>query len=362
MTRNRAYWWIAFFCGAQLAAPVGLGQGQLRKARVGDRMEAFSLSDLDGTTFSPQQSKGRVLVIAFLAAHHTRSERAIAELKQIVFGLRHGGHPMDLVAIVSSGEDLKYFRGLKSEAGPHVPVLVDQDDQLWGKLGITATPTVLAVDKEGMITWIRAGHGYDFGEEARSELAQALGLEPRKNAEPHGQVEVLANDASEDRARRHLRMGHLLDDEGRTEAAIAELRKAEALAPKSVEVQLELGRLLCRAGRSGEAVSLAAKIATTAPAQDAEVKMLSGWAHRQLGDRDLAEKLLSESVRLNPQSVRALYELGKVYHERGDKEKAMEIYEHALAAHFQEAPFSSGITSSGPARHKSHKGGESRPR
>ena len=358
MSRPGGCWCLGLVVVTHLAAPATSVQGQLRKAEVGEKMKPFTLADIDGEGFSFQPERGRAVAVAFLAAHQTRSERALVELRQIAASQQRAGQALDLVVIVSGSENAEYFRELRKSLGFQVPMLVDRGDQLWGNLGITATPTVVVTDKEGVISWIRAGHAYDFAEEARSEVAQALGLEQKKKTQPPGRVEALTNDTPEDRARRHLRMGQLLGDEGRIDAAIAELKKAEALTPKSVEVQLETGRLLCRAGRSEEALSLVGKISPTTPGEEAEAKMLSGWAHRQLGHRDLAEKLLEESLRANPQSVRALYELGNVYRDRGEKEKAAEAYARALAIHFQEVPSATTVKDGGPAQHNARKEGD----
>ena len=360
MRINRRCWWVAFISAALLAVAVASGQGQLRRAKAGDKLSPFTLTDIEGNSFSYQQDTQRALAVVFLAAHQTRSERAVTDLNRIAADLQSSGHPLDLVSVVSDSEDLAYFRQLRKDLELAARILLDREDRLWGRLGLTATPTVIVADRQGVIRWIRAGHGYDFAEQAKSEILQALGLKPVKETE-HARVETLSNDTPEDRARRHMKMGQALDGEGRLEAAITELRKAQELAPKSVEIQLELGRLLCRGGQSEEAAAVAGKITATAPAEQAEVKMLLGWARRQLGDLDQAERTLKESVRLNPRSVRALYELGKLYRERGDNERAAEAYDRALAAHFQEPPFSPGGNGSGGAARDMRKGGDTRP-
>ena len=131
MLRNRTSWCIALICATQLAAPMGLGQGQLRKAKVGDRMEAFSLTDTEGKSFSyPQGNGGRVLVMVFLSAHQTRSDRAVADLNQISMDLRQRGHSADLVAVISDSEDSAYFQALSKDLGLQMPVLVDREDRV----------------------------------------------------------------------------------------------------------------------------------------------------------------------------------------------------------------------------------------
>ncbi len=64
--------------------------------------------------------------------------------------------------------------------------------------------------------------------------------------------------------------------------------------------------------------------------------MVSGWAKRQMGELDAAEKLLLEATKIDPKSSRALFELGKVYQSRQEIDKAMKSYHKALTVIFNE--------------------------
>ena len=130
-------------------------------------------------------------------------------------------------------------------------------------------------------------------------------------------------------------MARLLSEKGRDDSAISELQKALKLVPESVEVQLELGRLYCRTGQNQEALTLVEKIKTAKNPELAQVKMLTGWAQRQLGNVFVAESLLEESLKLNPNSSRALFELGKICQGRDEFEKAMHYYNRALSVVFK---------------------------
>jgi Flp pilus assembly protein TadD len=64
--------------------------------------------------------------------------------------------------------------------------------------------------------------------------------------------------------------------------------------------------------------------------------LIEGWAKRQMGDLDTAEKLLLEATTLDPRYTRAFFELGKVYQARQQTDKAMKAYCKALAIVFNE--------------------------
>jgi Flp pilus assembly protein TadD len=131
-------------------------------------------------------------------------------------------------------------------------------------------------------------------------------------------------------------MARMLEQKGRLESALAELRKAQELDPNAVEVAIDTGELLCRSEQSEAALEAVAKIKTTNKVEKASQLVVSGWAKRQMGDLDTAEKLLLEATRLNPQSSRGFFELGKTYHTKGEFERAMQAYYKALALVFSE--------------------------
>ena len=269
----------------------------------------------------------------FLSAPQRQSERLAAELGAILPPMLREGRPIDLVAAVSTEEARRLLEGRQKDWGLEFPVRIDPQYGLWGTLGIVATPTVILADREGSVSWIYAGYGHDFGEAFRSELSQALGLVPPK---PFQSARDLIEPAVEDRARRHVKVANLLAQEGHRESAVAEIRKAAALAPAAVEFQIDLGDILCQVGEAQEAVSVLSRIEVVKAGEKARVRMLTGWAYRQLGNLEAAEKLLRESLEADGSSVRALYELGKIHEARGEKERAMELYRRALATQFRE--------------------------
>ena len=192
-------------------------------------------------------------------------------------------------------------------------------------------PTILIVGKDDTVKWIKAGYSYDFAPAVRSHLKGALGLNQRGVLEESTQVKTLTNTTVDARARRHLRMARMLEQKGRLESAIQEVCKAQQLDPNSIDVVLELGELYCKTGRSNEALKVVGTIKAQSRTEKAKVNLILGWANQQMGKLDAAEKLLLEAIRLNPESPRAFFELGKVYQAKGQTDKAMQAYYTALA-------------------------------
>ncbi len=221
--------WTATYLGVALAFGLCVvlmtssAWGQLRKVGEGDGLPSFTLPTLDGQEYTHEHRQGRVSVVVFLAAYQKRSERAAGDLLEIVTELRQDAQPVDLVVVISGGEGLEYFRQQRQQHGITAPMLIDADDTLWGRLGIVVTPTTIISGRQGIVRWIRAGHGYDFANDARSRLKRALGTATDPGDDLVA-VRALENNSLEDRAKRHVRMGQILARQGRVEAGLVRLR------------------------------------------------------------------------------------------------------------------------------------------
>ena len=207
---------------------------------------------------------------------------------------------------------------------------MDSEYKLWGKLGIIATPTVVISDTNDKVICVKAGYGYDFVPMVRAYVNQALGLAQKTTPEDASRVKTVSNSTIAARIKRHLQMAKMLEQKDRLEPAIAEIQKARELDPNSPEAALELGELFCRAGRSKSALDITESLRVTSRLDKARLLLISGWAKRQMGELDTAEKNLLEATTLDPKSARALFELGKIYQAKQQNDKAMETYNKAL--------------------------------
>ncbi|MHC4685522.1 MAG: tetratricopeptide repeat protein, partial [Planctomycetota bacterium] len=321
---------------AVLVLFIGSAKAQLRRIKVSDKMPEFELLALSDSnqpepnrpepnqpTFTYRYGRKQVLVVAFLMATQKQSRRAVADIKKVVKELEGKGQTFDFVAVLPEQVDNDFLQLCKDNSKPIFDIVCDAEYQLWGRLGIIATPTLLIIGKDDRVLWIKAGYGYDFAPALRIHLGLALGILKEGAAEELVHVETLANTTLRARVRRHLMMAKMLEDKGRLKYAIAEVRKARELDPNSVDVALGLGELLCKANENQAALDVAEKIKTANKAEKARVLLISGWARRQMNELNAAEKLLLEATKSDPKSSRGFFELGKIYQTRGEVEKAM---------------------------------------
>jgi len=324
------------------AVPV---QAQLRNIKVKDKMPEFSLpglaaasspNDPNKVVFTYKHNRERVLGLVFLSANQKQSQRAVADIEVIVKELDKKNVLFDFIGVMSGQSEKKSAELPEEKAAGIFPILLDEEYKLWGKLGIIATPTVIIVGKDDMILWVKGGYGYDFTPSLLRHFNHALGIGEEKVDEKLIEVRTLTGDSTQAKVKRHLTIAGRLEEKGRLESAIAEVHKARELDPNSIDAALTIGELFCRTGQSKKALDVIEKTQTTKRIDTARLLLISGWAKRQLGYLESAEKLLLETVTINPKSSRGFYELGKVYHAGGQTEKAMQAFYKALAIVFAE--------------------------
>ena len=309
-------------------------KGSTRRIGLGNKMPEFSASDTSGKVFDYKHGVGKVLMVVFLSANQKNSAQAAADIKGIVRKLAGQAKRLNVVVAIDDPNSQTFFRSDPNESAVGVHVVADIEYKLWGKFGIIATPTVIISDTNDIVLWVEAGHSYDFAPVIRARLNQALGIAQEIDPNDASRVKTVTNATVAARIKRHLQMAKILQAKGRIESAINEIRKAKELDPNSVEVALELGELFCRVGKNKAAFKIVERMKATKRLDRARLLRISGWAKRQMGELETAEKYLLEATKLDAKSPRGFFELGQVYQAKGDKDKAIAAYYRALTLVF----------------------------
>jgi len=311
------------------------GQEGRGRTRLGATMPAFSLPAVDGKSFVYGADYDGVLGVVLLKAGQDHFTRIADDLETVVKELKAAGKKFDCVGVMSGPGAKESLQTLDPDGHASFPVLLDPNFALWGKLGVIAAPTAVVVGADHKVRWTKAGYGYDFIPSFRAQLAQALGIQAGSTG-GSVPVETLGNASSRARFQRHAQMARSLAARGRFEMAIAEFKKAQTLDPNAVDIVFELGELLCRAGENEAALNVTGQAQARTDREKGRALLISGWARRQMGELDKAQSLLTESLKLDPKSPRALYELGQVFQAKGDVDEAVAHYRRALALVFQD--------------------------
>jgi len=333
--RGRVLRWLTALVGVICLVSPGWGQEGLRRLHVGDTMPEFSLTDARGTAFRYEHKQARVLGVLILQAGQTHLGRLVTDMEVLLQKLRLEAPGFDCVGVMSGPGTSEYLRSRDPDTGKALPIVADPNFAFWGKLGVIAAPTAVVVGTDHKVRWIKAGFGYDFVAGFHAQLNEALGLGDGAGAATR--VQTLENTSVRSRRDRHIQLARALAKKARWESAAGELEKARELDPNAIDVALELGEILCRAGKNEAALKAVAQVKAESAEDRAHVMLVSGWARRQMGDIGAAETLLTKALELAPESPRILYELGKVHQAKGDAEKALAYYRRALGEVFGDA-------------------------
>ncbi|MCU0914045.1 MAG: tetratricopeptide repeat protein [Planctomycetes bacterium] len=324
----------ALFVAAALASSLSGADG-LRRLHVGDLMPEFTLSDPNGSVFRYPQESARVLGVVVLQAKQNHLDRLVADLEVLAPTLKVQTPALDCLGVMSGPGAREFLGGRDPGAREAFPILPDSEFSFWGKLGVIAAPTAVVVGTDHRIQWVKAGYGYDFLAGFHAQLEKVLGGEKDPGAAVR--VETLGNDSDRARRDRHIQLARTLAKKGRWESAAQELEKLRQADPNAVDIALELGEVLCRAGRNEAALETVSRVQAASNQDRARALWICAWARRQMADLAAAESLLTQALELDRQSPRILYELGKVHQTRGATDRALVCYRQALAQVFGDA-------------------------
>ena len=316
-----------------LLITAGVLSGQSRKLDLGDKMLEFTATDVSEAQVSYEYGKGLVNIVAFLSSDQKQSIQAAGDLKKIFSKLESHKKQVHLYVITDSLKTYSHFHSAEDSSPFVFSCLIDKEHEFWGKFGVIATPTIFISDKSDKIVWMKAGYGYDFAPSVEAHIKVVLGI-TEEQQEDLTTVQTVTNTTDQAKVKRHLRMAKTLEGKKRFDSAIREVLNALQLDPNSVEATLALGELYCRTGNSKKALELVRKVKVERPQEKAKLNLVLGWANSQMDKLDEAEKHLLEASKLNPNSPRVFFELGKVYQAKGDKDKAIEAYHKALSKIF----------------------------
>jgi hypothetical protein len=236
-----------------LAAAGPAGAPAFANVAVGDRIEPVELRTLDGRSEPLVSAKARVNVFVFFRPRHDHSIETLKALAGCEVEL--DGKAVRWVAVVSSAADPGDVRQAVAESGIRMPVLLDPDDRVYGRLGVRLHPVVGIADaqlrlvayepfmKVNYCDRIRARVRYVLGEISADDVRRVEA--PEKGTMP-GQIDGAT-------LKRRVNLGEMLLRGKQFEKAAAEARVVLEKDPKHVGALVLLADALAGQGKCAEA-------------------------------------------------------------------------------------------------------------
>ena len=267
LRHRAAIWAFGLLCSgaASAAAPARA------EVALGQILANEELPMLGGGRHALLSSQARANVLVFF---RPRQDHSLETLKAMsACEKEFSGRRVHWVAIVSSAWTAQEVEATVVESGIQMPVLIDEGDALYGRLGVRLHPAVGVADQRFQLVAWEPFHKLNYCDRIRGKVRYALG--------EVGQAELARID-DPDRAlfpdemkgavaTRHVRMGEVYFRAKQYEKAAAEARRGVESDPQHAPSQLLLGDALSAQGRCAEAgaaydaaVKLDAKLAAAA--------------------------------------------------------------------------------------------------
>lgn len=297
-----------------------------RNVKPGDPVGDFRLKDLEGRGIDTSLWRGRPSVWLFASPGQKSSEKAILDLQASLDELEGSG--IRAVVLTVHPGQASYFRQLSSRHSLRIPVVLDAEREVYGRIGVIAFPTTLLVDGKGRLHLAISGHSLDYRQKLAPHLAYLAGKISAEELKRSLSPPPGDRDGVRERADRLCRSAEIFLERGLLSGAETELRRAIEVDPECEKAHLRLAEVLAAGGKIEDAEKLIQEIQKHDPG-DHKAKLILGMIRFHQKRLAEAEELLKEALLLNPDPVKSHYWLGRVYEARGLHEKA--------AAHFRAA-------------------------
>jgi len=308
-----------------------------RGVEPGDTLPDIVLSDSQtdkDINFSRFKQRPYLTVFwgADVEAKKKRSIKVLTVIKQLQPFLDEKNIPVQLINVQNDSDTL--IQDLLKQSGLEGPVFIDRDQSAYGKLGIFVLPSVLLVDGQGKVS---AGMGYsrDLDIMLKGEIEILLGDKTREMLNRELRPDVVEEPEDVKLARRHLKMGQVLQRRGMTEEAVREVREALKINNDMAESHITLGCLLVDLGQTEEANQALGKGLELDP-DSFEGQLCDARLLIAVGEKDDAMLDLKALLLRHGRSPELHYVLGTLYEKQGDHTLAVGEFKKAYELLFRQ--------------------------
>jgi tetratricopeptide (TPR) repeat protein len=221
------------------------------RAEPGTQLENVELKTLAGGKEKLLSSKVKANIFVFFRTGQERSVDALKQMAQCEQEL--AGKSIHWAAVVSGSEPVDEVRAVVSATGIRMPVLLDEGDVLYDRLGVRLHPMVGIADGALKLQALEPYRQIDYCDVIKTRLKVLLGeatladLEKAINPEPS----PLPGSDPMKKAMRDVNMARRLYELGLHEKAIKQAQKALEVAPVG-QAFVVMGEAYAKLGKCAE--------------------------------------------------------------------------------------------------------------
>jgi hypothetical protein len=244
---------LSALCALLSAAVWPLASRAFANAQIGDPVENAELPTLEGGKAQLLSKKALANVFVFFRPgqdHSLTTLKWMAECEK-----EFAGKPVHWAAIVSSTWNTDDVRAFVREAGVQMPVLVDEGDQLYGKLGVRLHPVIGVADDQFALFAFEPFHKINYCDRVRGKiryLLHEIDLAELDRADNPPRA-LFPNEIKGAVTMRHVHMGEALLRTKQYGKAADEARQVLEKEPANAPAHVLLGNALAAQGKCADA-------------------------------------------------------------------------------------------------------------
>lgn len=294
-----------------------------RYVSPGDAAPVLTLREDDGRSVNLPVTD-RVTVLLFWRPGQRLSEEALNDLGTLKRSL--AARRVEFVVVTDADSDEAEARARIRAFG--LRPAADQGARAAEAWGVIVYPSTAVIGVDGRLRYYLPSRTGGYRPLVESHVLRALGeISAQELVAWAAGVGDTAGTVAEQARTAHAR-GAALAREGQWAEAVAAFTEALALAPDLADARVQLGYARLELGDAAGALrEFETALARSSASPATRVGL--GIARLRLGRTDEGIRLLEEAVMLNPEPVRAHWELARAYEARGDGTRALEHYRWA---------------------------------
>lgn len=226
----------------------GASAAAFRETRIGDPVRNRRMPTLDGKA-EPLLGSAKANVFVFFRAGQDHSAQVLEQVAKLEG--EFASKPVRFVGLVSSTEVKDDVRAMVKESGVRMPVLVDEEDALYGELGVYLHPSVGIADAQHRLAGYQPFRKINMLDAMRARIQLALGEIDEKQLA--AVLDPPPTPVAVNRAHARLNLARRLLSVGSVAAAVDSARAGVAMDPNLGEAHAVLAEALARSGKCAEA-------------------------------------------------------------------------------------------------------------